>query len=116
MKSFFCLAILFSFFQSQGQTNINIVPAPVEIKAGRGNFTLTSNTTIVLLGGNLEKPAAWLNEYLSKNYGFTLKITKQHRVKDEITLNYERIDYPMPGENTTNVNGAYTMNITDKVN
>lgn len=106
MKSLLALLFLSFTLLSKAQTNINIVPMPDEIKPGKGNFILNQNTTIVLEGSNLENTANYFNDYLLKNYGFTLKITKEHKATNKITLNYERLDYKLPG--------AYNMNINDK--
>ncbi len=106
MKHLFFLILISGSLLAKAQTNINIVPIPAEIKAGKGNFIITPNTAIVLEGGNLENTAAYLNEYLSKNYGFSLKMVKRSKGKNQIVLNYERLDYPLPG--------SYTMDVKDK--
>ncbi|MEO8769324.1 MAG: family 20 glycosylhydrolase [Ferruginibacter sp.] len=106
MKQFLFVISLCSVFLVKAQPNINIVPMPVEIKPGKGNFILTPNTTIVLEGSGLENSVAFLNDYFSRHYGFTLKTSKDKKNNNAIVLNFERMDFPLPG--------AYTMDINDK--
>ncbi|MEO6671105.1 MAG: family 20 glycosylhydrolase [Ferruginibacter sp.] len=106
MKPFVIVLFLCAPLFLKAQTNINIVPSPAEIKPGKGNFVLTPNTNLVLEGNNLEHTAAFFNDYLAKNYGFTLKITNKKQNKNAIVLNFERLDFPIPG--------AYNMGINDK--
>ena len=79
---------------------------PAEIKPGKGNFVLTPNTTIILEGSGLENSVAFLNDYLSEHYGFTLKTSKDKKNNNAIVLNFERLDFPLPG--------AYSLDINNK--
>ncbi len=91
---------------SKSQTNFNVVPAPVELKIGNGYFKIDKETRIVLEGVNLEKIAGLFNNYLEENYGFNLRVSKSPVNKNAIILNYERMNYPLPG--------AYSIEINDK--
>ena len=106
MKSFFFLYLLLSFSFVYAQRNYNIVPLPAEIKAGRGQFTLDKNTLLVLEGSGLENSAAFLNDYLLEKFGFKLKTGRKTVGNNSVILNFERLDYPLPG--------AYTMNVDNK--
>jgi hexosaminidase len=78
-------------------SQLNIVPAPAEVKMGKGITTINKNTKIVLFGGGLEKCSALLNEYLFISYGFKLAVTKKYASPNSITLNYERLDNDLAG-------------------
>ena len=112
MKKVLLLAVLFISQLSFSQTmnNINIVPQPVEIQVqAHAKLTMTKNTGLVLEGSGLEKSANFFNDYLQQFYGFKLKISKKSIGKDEIIFNYERMDNPLPGAYTMQVNnnGVY---------
>lgn len=88
---------------------VNIVPMPAEVKMGSGTFTLNKNTALLLEGSGLEKSAVVLNEYLQKQFGFTLKVKKQAAISNSIRLNYERMDNGIAGAYhlTVDKNGVY---------
>lgn len=88
---------------------VNIVPMPAEVKMGSGTFTLNKNTALLLEGNGLEKSAVVLNEYLQKQFGFTLKVKKQAAISNSIRLNYERMDNGIAGAYhlTVDKNGVY---------
>lgn len=90
---------------------INIIPKPAEVKlpATPGKFTITPATTIVLEGSGMENSVNFLNDYLSRFYGFRLKTAKTRPNKNVIALNYERLDNPLPGAYvfTSDKNGVY---------
>lgn len=105
------LVIVFAFLllngsNAEAQQRISITPMPAVIKPGNGTFTIDRNTKIVLEGSNLEKCAGFINNYLKKNTGYTLAISKTADDNNKIVLNYERMDNKLPG--------AYVMNITGK--
>ncbi len=107
MSKILLLAVLFISKMSFSQTmnDINIVPQPVEIKVhSSAQFAITKNTGLVLEGSGLEKSANFFNDYLQQFYGFKLKISKKSIGKDEIIFNYERMDNPLPGAYTMQVN------------
>lgn len=106
MKRIISLFLLGMSMNSNAQNNINIVPMPAELKEGKGNFTINSNTQIVLEGSGLEKTALFFNECLKQISGFKLPVTKTAVSTNKIVLNYERMDYKFLG--------AYTMDINSK--
>jgi hexosaminidase len=86
---------------------ISIIPQPVTIKRIDENktFSISSATQIVLEGSNLEKSAAYLNEYLKKYYLFSLKVVRNSRSDNSIRLNYERLDKKLPGAYMLRIDG-----------
>lgn len=64
--------------------DINIIPKPVSIEYGRGSFVFSSKTKIAALDTPSREAAAIFNDYLSKNYGFTLGVVKKRPFKDVI--------------------------------
>lgn len=80
-----------------GAQEISIIPRPSKMETGTGNFTITSTTKIILAGSGMEKSARFLNDYLQKFYGFHLPVQKNGSPKNNIVLNFERIDNPLPG-------------------
>ncbi len=87
--------------------DINIIPRPVQVTkpATPGSFVISPSTTIVLEGSGMENTVDFLNDYLSRFYGYKLKISKSEGPhKNAIVLNYERMDHPIAG--------AYRLNIT----
>ena len=95
---------------AQNANEINIVPAPAEIKvSGGSNFTVTKNTVLVLEGSGLENISKLFNDYMQTMYGMKLKISKKEIEKNSIVLNFERMDKPTQGAYTIRVNskGVY---------
>jgi len=92
--------------------DINIVPRPAEITqpATPGYFVISPATTIVLEGSGLSNCAQFLNDYLKRFYGFTLKTGKSATAgKNALGLNFERLNYPIAGGYVLNIskNGIY---------
>lgn len=107
MRSTIGMLFMLLFLHGNGQS-INIIPQPVSIKQPRiaANFTINGDTRIVLEGGNLEKTASYLNDYLERFYQMKLKVVKNSDSKNAIRLNYERLDSPHEG--------AYSMTVDSK--
>ena len=82
---------------------LNIIPAPAEVKLGKGVFTITANTRLVFLGSGMDNSMNFLNWYLKNNYGFQLRTETKTGQPNVIMLNYERMDNSIPG--------AYNMEI-----
>jgi hexosaminidase len=105
----FLMAIL--FVSATSAQEISIIPRPAEIKqpATSGTFTITPATTIVLEGSGMENSVNFLNDYLSRFYGFRLKTAKTRPNNNVIALNYERLDNALPGAYvfTIDKKGAY---------
>ncbi|HEY4151001.1 MAG TPA: family 20 glycosylhydrolase [Chitinophagaceae bacterium] len=107
MRSLVVVSLTLLLAGSAHAQDINIIPRPVEVKkpATPGTFVISPATTIVLEGSGMENTVDFLNDYLSRFYGYKLKITKSEGPhKNAIVLNYERMDHPIAG--------AYTLNIT----
>ncbi len=104
--TFFCC--LFCFLLSSDAQNIHIIPQPLSIQQPKtaANFLITTSTVIVLEGGNLEKIAGFLNDYLQHFSAMKLKVVKTTTSNNAIRLNYERLDNP--------IEGAYRMTVTNK--
>ncbi len=83
MKQLIILFLLCSTF-SQAQ-NVKIIPQPVDVQQGNGDFKLSKNTVIVVKDNADKKSANFLNDYLQQVYGFRLGIDKQEG-KDYITI------------------------------
>lgn len=80
-KLLICLLIAI-FLKSDLYGQANIIPQPVQSTAqGKGTFTVNSNTAVVLKQESLQKSAAYLNSYLSKFYGFSLKNSKAAKTR-----------------------------------
>jgi len=88
MKKITFLLLMFTSFYTMAQTNINIVPAPVELTVHTGTFHL-SPSTVIIANSNAKHDAVMLNFYLKKLYGFSLpvkNIAAGKSVKNVITL------------------------------
>jgi len=87
---------------------VNIIPQPAELKMPEtaGQFVITAKTPIILEGSGMENSARFLNDYLKQCYGFTLPIIKKAGKLPGIHLNYDRLNYPLPG--------AYNMEVNAK--
>lgn len=104
---FTCLfAIGFTVANTQ---DVSIIPQPVKMVVEKGNFTINNKTQILLAGTGLEKSADFLNDFLQQFYGFKLKIIKKDDFKNNIVLNYDKINNPITGAYHMHVNkdGVY---------
>ena len=97
MKGIICLLGVFTSMVVSAQNNVNIVPMPVEVKMGKGIFSLDKTTVIVLEGSNLEKSATILNDYLQKQFAYKLNVQKKSANSNSIRINYERMDKESAG-------------------
>ena len=80
---------------------ISIIPQPVSLKAGKGNFIITKNTALVVQDQMDRAAADFFNTYLKQFYGFQLSVQKQS-AKNSIRL-YTRKFIKSPD------NDAYTF-------
>ena len=107
MKKILTICISLIALQCLAQTTVEkypIVPKPQSLAPASGNFALSASTVLVLDDAG-EKPAAnFLNEYLSRFYGFKIKVVKT-ATKNFIRLRIKKL--LMPG-----VEGKYHMQIT----
>ena len=83
MKYFFVLAVFIS--ACAYSQKINIIPQPVSIKEGKGDFRLSKKTVIAVRDEGDKNAANFFNDYLQEVYGFKLDIDKQEG-KDYIRL------------------------------
>lgn len=81
MRSLFKINILFVFvllFQAvkaQKAVKFNIIPYPVKLVEGNGDFIISSKTTICLPLNKFRNEAEQLNELIKRSLGFKLKIS-----------------------------------------
>ncbi|OYU54538.1 MAG: beta-N-acetylhexosaminidase [Chitinophagaceae bacterium BSSC1] len=97
----FCLALVFT--QNQAQ-EVALIPQPEKLTLGTGNFSISPKTKIVLAGSGLEQSAKFLNDYFQTFFGFKLAIQKSGDFKNNIVLNYEKMEYPIPGAYNLHIN------------
>ncbi|HYM93903.1 MAG TPA: beta-N-acetylhexosaminidase, partial [Chitinophagaceae bacterium] len=93
MRKLLLPALLSTSFLLKAQ-DINIIPKPVEMKAGKGNFTLSEKTVIVLYDKPDKLSADFFNDYLKIYYGFQLKIVAN--AKDNFILFNSLIENRIP--------------------
>jgi hexosaminidase len=99
LLAIFIISTTFCF----SQQSLNIIPLPAKAEVKQGTFTISPSTKIVFSASEVEKSAAFLNQYFKEYYGFELQTTKQHDSKNVIELNYEKLNNNLPG--------AYEMNV-----
>lgn len=104
-KRLLIMSALFITMLTKAQ-EVNIIPQPAAMTVGKGSFTITPKTKIVLAGSGLENAADFLNAYLKQFYGFTLQTSTDGKYDHNIVLNYDKMEYPIPG--------AYNMDVTKK--
>jgi hexosaminidase len=94
MKKITILFLIFTSFSAMAQTNIIIVPRPVELKVHSGTFHL-NQSTVIIANSYAMHDAKMLNFYLNKLYGFSLSIkniSPNKNVKNAITLGLVKPD------------------------
>jgi hexosaminidase len=73
-----------------------IIPQPVSVTIKEGHFRLSPSTRIVWEGSGMDRSVQFLNRYLKSYYGFSLKSGPTGN-GPAIVLNFERMDFPLPG-------------------
>ncbi len=68
-------ALFLTLVDSQAQ-QLSIIPEPAEVTMGKGNFTISHSTVLVVRNGVDKNTADFFNDYLKKNFGFSLKNVK----------------------------------------
>lgn len=107
MKKIFCFLLISGSIVCNAQNNLNIVPMPVDIKMGKGNFTIDKDTKIIA-AGYAEKLGVILQDVILINYGLKLKTTNL-ATKENINNSIRFIhDGKMYGAG----NGVYAIEIT----
>lgn len=93
MKNIITL-LIFSLFKSAFSQDINIIPAPQEIKIHNGSFTFSTKTEIIYFD-NMHAVIDNLQSFLKEHIGFELKrgnnLSKVNIIKFELT-NLDRIN------------------------
>jgi len=134
MKNFliiFAFFFLFSADNSNAMTSNSkflkqsIIPEPVKVIPGEGSYDINESTLIVASGDDQLRSAAFLNGYLSKYYGFKLKVvSKTPKAKSSkngslqfINLSVIDIAYSYAGYSPTDLKreGAYALSVKDGV-
>ena len=64
----------------------DIIPKPASTEYGIGRFVIAKTTRIVANGKGEAEIAALLNDYLAKNYGFKLPVSKDQLTRDAVVL------------------------------
>ncbi len=108
MKKLIAIAFLFNYLLAAGQNTLNLVPMPAEIKMGKGNFVITTNTKIIT-SKKTEKFVEIVNDFILKNYGFKLEavLYSKKNANNAITFVPSGLKYG-------NGIGVYALEITNK--
>lgn len=101
MKKIFLLNILWSAFFIQAQ-EINIIPKPASMDILKGSFTISPATSICAPSKDYKSSIDFLNGYLKKYYGFSLKVTYKPRLINTIILT---------SSNANETSGKYKLNV-----
>src|SRR3954466_3264982 len=56
--------------------NVNIIPKPVSVTTGNGNFILSKKTVLLVTDEGEQNTASFFNDYLKRFYGITLNFAK----------------------------------------
>jgi hexosaminidase len=105
MKKLISISLLFTCLNCFGQSNLNLVPMPAEVKMGelKNPFQLSNNVTIITASEGLKNEANYLAKFLNDKYGLTVAI-KKGPVMSGLVLNID--------ENFENKqDGAYVLDI-----
>ncbi len=78
MKKIITIALI-TFCYSLHAQEINIIPKPVDMKPGKGNFILSEKTVIVVEDESNKPSANFFNDYLKKYYDLDLRIVKNSK-------------------------------------
>ncbi len=100
MKNILLIIFLFpvTFCFAQQQSSLNIIPEPAKVEVKDGSFSITNHTTIFYSQKGLIKSASFLNDYLKKNYGFTLPVqNKEMYPEGKISLQFDANKVSVPG-------------------
>ncbi|HEV7331128.1 MAG TPA: beta-N-acetylhexosaminidase [Flavisolibacter sp.] len=78
MKKLLAISVLLAQVAfGQSKTTLTLIPQPVNMKMGSGQFTLNLKTVIAAADEADRKSAEYLNTYLQEVYGFKLDIDRQ---------------------------------------
>lgn len=96
-------ALLFSSCKTTPKepAEVSIIPKPVTLEQNKGAFTITPETSIVLMADSLKNSADFLNLYLHKYYGFELPVKEgaaaDTAATDAIILGNQKMDKAVAG-------------------
>ncbi|HNP49967.1 MAG TPA: glycoside hydrolase family 20 zincin-like fold domain-containing protein, partial [Bacteroidia bacterium] len=79
---FFVLISMDNFAQDKTD-NYALIPKPVSLTPGTGNFQLTTATGILVNSEQARKDANLFNAYLLEHYGFLLSVTQSSKEKKQ---------------------------------
>ncbi|MDQ6609093.1 MAG: beta-N-acetylhexosaminidase, partial [Bacteroidota bacterium] len=80
MKKYLLLHFLFAGFIANAQPitgQLTIIPQPVTVQMGNGQFVISKKTVITATNAEDRKTAGYFNLYLQQRYGFKLDIDRQ---------------------------------------
>ncbi len=85
---------------------VNIIPQPAEMKIGKGNFSISPSTMLVVKNGVDNNTADFFNDYLKQCFGFNLK-----KVKSAVSnyIQFTTLQTLVPGKE-----GAYSLTVAPK--
>lgn len=106
MKRILMGVLLLNSLITVAQNNLNLVPRPAEVKMGKGNFSLSAATVLVIKNGVDDKTAELFNSSIKKRFGFVLKKVKSAQKN---YIQFTTMQTLIPGKE-----GAYSLNVTSK--
>ena len=82
--------IMAAFFKTSnaqfGSEKLSLIPAPLNIQIGKGEFLINSSTTLNLMNDEFKSEVEIFNNYIVTNYGFRLN-TVNSSEKKEMQIN-----------------------------
>ena len=93
MKKILAILLILAAIKSQSQSNANkypITPRPQQLIPKSGSFNLSASTVLLLDDAGQKQSANFLNDYLKRFYGFTLKVVTK-ATKNYIRLGVKRL-------------------------
>jgi hexosaminidase len=102
-----CLLVSLAVYSQE----INIIPSPAVLHPGKGIFTITRSTSIVVKDDGDRASAGFLNSYLKRFYGFQLPV-KNTDTKNSISI-YTRKFITAPGKDAYTFTSSATGVVID---
>lgn len=98
-------AMLLTMVFPESEAQISIVPKPAEIRmlSVTDSFVLSPQTTVFVKDSRLQTSVDFLNEYINRLFGFSVKKGKRPVDKNFISLNVD--------STISNVQGAYAVDV-----
>lgn len=104
--TFFSLFLLLFGAVAAQQKNAplpNIIPEPVEMTSGQGQFTISRATRVYAADKEAEKSAKYFIDYFNRHFGYRLALAKKDAGEDLIVFSDRK-----NGETS----GGYTLTVT----